>query len=270
MYGYINAYKIVVATIATTTTIMIIDDTIFCVFLLFILNIFVTLTLFILYKNFTVSERILYMRFPFLASFIAFIIFFTIVSKKAEKRSREKDAGYWEREQKANATRKVSLESLDYIVIPFSTLPMQVEAQDEIIAQCIREIQELAGEKIVNLTGFSNTDLKLEYGTANITPLSKYDQNFTILVRILQTWAGRLNDLGHSQEALIILDFAIAIRTDISSSYYLAARLYAAQGNTAKIQYLKRTASTLQSAMKNAIVHTLQESYPDDDSPHFL
>lgn len=208
------------------------------------------------------------MKFPFLASFIAFAIFFSIVSKKAEKKTRTKDQDFWAREQKANSTRKKSLDSLDYIVIPFSTLPLTIAAEDETISTCIKELKELENETIVNLTGISNTDLKIQYGTANITPLSKYDQNFTILVRILQSWAKRLNDLGYEEEALLVLDFAIAIRTDVSSSYYLAAKLYSKRGNTAKLAYLKRTASTLQSAMRSSIVRTLQESYPDDDSLH--
>lgn len=208
------------------------------------------------------------MRFPFFASFIIFMIVFLINRKKADFKDNSIKQNYLEIERQANSTRKKSLENLDYIIIPFSTLPMNTAAQDEVVSECVKEIRELSKEKIVNFTGLTNTDLKLKYGTANITLLTVYDQNFTLLVRSLQDWAKRLFELGHTDECLILLEFAVSIRTDISSSYYLAAKIYAKQGNMEKITYLIQTAQSLNSAMKNPIVRTLQESYPDTDSLH--
>lgn len=196
------------------------------------------------------------------------MIVFLINRKKADFKDNSIKQNYLEIERQANSTRKKSLENLDYIIIPFSTLPMNTAAQDEVVSECVKEIRELSKEKIVNFTGLTNTDLKLKYGTANITLLTVYDQNFTLLVRSLQDWAKRLFELGHTDECLILLEFAVSIRTDISSSYYLAAKIYAKQGNMEKITYLIQTAQSLNSAMKNPIVRTLQESYPDTDSLH--
>ena len=208
------------------------------------------------------------MRFPLFASFIIFMIVFLINRKKADFKDASIERSYLETERQANSTRKKSLENLDYIIIPFSTLPMDTATQDEVVSECVKEIRELSEEKIVNFTGLTNTDLKLKYGTANITLLSVYDQNFTLLVRSLQDWAKRLFELGHTDECLILLEFAVSIRSDISSTYYLAAKIYAKQGNIEKIAYLIQTAQTLNSVMKNSIVRTLQESYPDTDSLH--
>lgn len=208
------------------------------------------------------------MRFPLFASFIIFMIVFLINRKKADYKDASIKRNYLETERQANSTRKKSLENLDYIIIPFSTLPMDTAAQDEVVSECVKEIRELSEEKIVNFTGLTNTDLKLKYGTANITLLTVYDQNFTLLVRSLQDWAKRLFELGHTDECLILLEFAVSIRSDISSTYYLAAKIYAKQGNMEKIAHLIQTAQTLNSAMKNPIVRTLQESYPDTDSLH--
>ena len=208
------------------------------------------------------------MRFPLFASFIIFMIVFLINRKKADYKDSSIKQNYLEIERQANSTRKKSLENLDYIIIPFSTLPMDTASQDEVVSGCVKEIRELSEEKIVNFTGYTNTDLKLKYGTANITLLSVYDQNFTLLVRSLQDWAKRLFELGHTDECLNLLEFAVSIRSDISSTYYLAAKIYAKQGNMEKIAQLIQTAQTLNSAMKNSIVRTLQESYPDTDSLH--
>lgn len=203
------------------------------------------------------------MKFPFLASFIVLIITITLASKQAEKKRRKKEQEFWEREHKANSIRKKSLDDLEYIAIPFNSFPMDTAADDEIIASCHRDLEALRGEKIVNFTGFSNTDLKLEYGTANITPLSQYDQNYTLFVRTLQAWAKRLYELGFHDDALTVLEYAIATRTDISATYYLAASIYHEKGQDEKINHLLLVAETLQSAMKNSIVRTLKESYPD-------
>jgi hypothetical protein len=84
----------------------------------------------------------------------------------------------------------------------------------------------LKDEKIVNLTGISNTDLKLEYGTANITPLSIYDQNYTSLVRGLQRWGKALYDAGRYEDSAKVLEFAVKTRTDITATYRLLIDLY--------------------------------------------
>ena len=203
------------------------------------------------------------MKFPFLASFIVFIITITLASKRAEKKRNKQSEDFWERERRANSVRKKSLDDLEYISIPFDSFPMNTAADDDIIASCHKELEGLRDEKIVNFTGFTNTDLKLEYGTANITVLSQYDQNYTLFVRALQTWAKRLHELGYHDEALTVLEYAVATRTDISATYYLAASIYHEKGQPDKIKHLLFVAETLQSAMKNSIVRTLKESYPD-------
>ena len=252
-----------VSTIIATTTRIIIDDIVLRVFLLFILNIFFTLLSYKTNNTLLLLKGYYTMKFPFLASFIVLIIAITLASKQAEKKQRKKEKDFWDREQKANFVRKKSLDDLEYIAIPFDSFPMTTACDDETVASCHRDLRGLEGDKIVNFTGLSNTDLKLEYGTANITALSQYDQNYTLFVRTLQEWGKRLYDLGYHDEALTVLEYAIATRTDISATYYLAASIYHEKGQTSKINHLLLVAETLQSAMKNAIVRTLKESYPD-------
>lgn len=203
------------------------------------------------------------MNLIILASSIVLIIAIASTNKKNNKTQKQKEQEFWEKEYKANSVRKKPLDDLDYISIPFDNLPTETEKEDEVIASCLRDLEGLRDQKIVNFTGFTNTDLKLEYGTANITVLSQYDQNYTLLVRTLQAWAQRLYELGHHKEALIVLEFALDTRTDISATYYLAASLYHENGQDEKILQLLAIADTLRSAMKNPIVRTLKESYPD-------
>ena len=203
------------------------------------------------------------MKFPILASFLVFIIIVAIINRRTTKLQRKRNEDFWKKEREANFVRKKSLDDLEYISIPFSSFPMNVATDDDIIASCHRDLRSLEGEKIVNFTGYTNTDLKLAYGTANITVLTQYDQNYTLFVRALQAFGKRLYELGYHDEALTVLEYAVSTRTDISGTYYLAASIYHEKGQTDKIKHLLFVADTLQSAMRGPIVRTLKESYPD-------
>lgn len=241
-------------------------------FLLFILNMGETSV-----KSFIkafVSERILYMSLKFLASLIIFIVFvYTIIivawsSRRQRAIAEQKEQEFWDREKRANSVRKKSLDGLDYVKIPLDKLPMNMLPDNEKAREYEELITYLSTQPVVNLTGFTNTDLKLEYGTANITPLSQYDQNYTTLVRTLQQWAELLLKADLTAEAEIVLAYAISIGTDVSHTYYALAQIYASRAEYERIAGLIRRAETLRSALSKSIVRTLQESYPQACSPH--
>lgn len=202
------------------------------------------------------------MKFPFLASFILFIIVLTRRIRLTRRQQEAQEKAFWDREREANSTRRKSLELLEYIQIPFESLPVHLMAQDETVCDCLASLKALSETKIVNLTGFTNTELKLEYGAANITPLSEYDQNYTLLVRTLQKWADILWDGGYQKEAAGIMEFALQTRTDTSATYYKLAEHYHSIGEDDRIKTLIEAAEKLRSANKNAIVRTLRKSYP--------
>lgn len=201
------------------------------------------------------------MKFPFLASFIIFILVLThrIHRQRNEEASNEKS--FWERERAANSVRRKPLDNLEYIHIPTESLPMHLMEEDETVADCLNTINGLLEQKIVNFTGYTNTELKLEYGAANIDLLSDYDQNYTLLVTTLQKWADALWNADYKKEAVAVMEFALSTRTDISRTYYKLAEYYTANGQGEKIGMLINIAEKLRSANKNAIVRTLRESY---------
>lgn len=201
------------------------------------------------------------MKFPFLASFILFIIVSLRANRRSRKNQEKTERSFWNRENEANSVRRKSLDDLDYIHIPLDRLPTQLMTDDPKVAENLRMLQELSTKKIVNFTGYTNTDLKLKYGTANITLLSEYDQNYTLLARTLQSWADLLWEGGYVREAVDILEFALNTHTDISRTYYRLAKYYSSKGENSRIDELISQAKELRSANKNAIVHTLQESY---------
>lgn len=197
-----------------------------------------------------------------LASFIAFVLILSVLMKRTTRKWQEEEKRFWNKEQEANNVRRKSLDDLEYIKIPFEALPMNVLTEDERIRDCVDTLKILSENKIVNLTGITNTDLKLEYGTANITPLTAYDQSYTLLVCTLQKWADFLFEQGYISEARIVMEFAVSTRTDISKTYYTLAGIYKDSSESYKIKELIQTASQLQSSLKDVIVRNLKESYP--------
>jgi len=196
-----------------------------------------------------------------LASLIIFCSLLSMQLKRNKKENKETEQSFWNREHKANSVRKKPLDDLDYITIPMDRFPTALLRDDTYINDCIETLETLSGQPIVNFTGYSNTDLKLEYGTANITVLTEYDQNYTTLVRTLQKWADLLLEKGCSAEAEILMEYAVSIRTDISKTYYKLAEIYAVRLENERVQKLIETAEALRSANKNVIVRTLRESY---------
>lgn len=198
------------------------------------------------------------MNIGFLASFITFAIVISYTIKKQAKKERSAEKDFWARESQANSVRRKSLDDLNYITIPLERFPTHLMNDNRDVMECIEILESLSSQKIVNLTGWSNTDLKLEYGTANITLLTEYDQNYTLLVRTLQKWADVLIEAGHQYEATSLMEFAVSTNTDVSSTYYRLADYWAAMGDREQIERLIKVAEGLRSANRNAIVKHLR------------
>lgn len=199
------------------------------------------------------------MKFPIFASFIVFIIWLKYELGKTNKIKQNSIQDFWEKESAANQVRKKSLEHLHYIEIPYDLLADDILPDDTTILEAARTIESLRGKKIVNLTGITNTELKMTYGTANITALSEYDENYTILITALYKMASTLYDNGYVETAIPLLEFGIMTKTDVSGYYRLLYDYYLSIDNKEKINWLRETAEALNSVMKNSITRLLWE-----------
>ena len=141
-------------------------------------------------------------------SFLAIMIYMKVTTN----RFNTGDEKRIEEERLSNSVRKKSLDELDYITIPFDSLPFSTkdgaessaepgtEDTDPAIAKDEADILALKDKKIVNFTGISNTDLKFTYGAPNLPILTEYDQNFTELVRSLDSWGTHLLEQGKKEQ----------------------------------------------------------------------
>ncbi|MCR4763979.1 MAG: hypothetical protein K5696_10665 [Lachnospiraceae bacterium] len=204
------------------------------------------------------------MFFPLLTSFIIFVAIVQIMIRRSDSRQKSDTAEFLRREQESNFVRKKSLDDLDYIRIPVDRLPFGALPENPEVRDAEDTVYRLAEEKIVNLTGISNTDLKLRYGTANITPLTQYDLNYLELARALQKWGKELYASHCYSEARTVLEFAIDTRTDVTQTWHLyieCIRYHAGLSDgesRAVLQSRIPIAESLESLSKDAILAELK------------
>ena len=209
------------------------------------------------------------MKYPFFASFIVFGFLFSFSMKRRTKKEKQYVDNFWEREREADSTRRKSLENLDYVAIPLQDLPLDVLG--DLPEEYHEKLRELSGKKIVNFAGYSNTELKLEYGAPNINLLSEYDRNFEELITLLQEWASLLlqnwgegaqlcPEEERKQAAKKVLAFAVSIGSDITASYEKLVKLYLEYGEQDKLPALKEKAQKIRSLSKPRILALLDEA----------
>lgn len=208
------------------------------------------------------------MRIPIFAIVIAFVIWLNFVANRASRRDEDRKRAFWERENAANSVRKQSLDGLPYIHIPEDLLPADVTDSAFAAHEAAARITRLRENDavIVNLTGYSNTDLKMEYGAANLSVLTEYDANYTTLVTALQECGNALYEDGRFEEAARVLEFAAETGTDVSACYRLLIDLYRTKLSyneeqaKAKTEALLPIAENLRSLSRDGIVKMVSEA----------
>ncbi len=202
------------------------------------------------------------MRFLF-PYFVLFAFVIRFLAKRNNNSNRKKVESFFEREAQANSVRKKDIEHLNYITIPVDSLPFSENTSPE-INTVQQRIMRLSDHKILNLTGLTNTDLKMQYGVGNLAFLSDCDLRFSELTGLLVKWAELLIQENRTEDAVTVLEFGAACGSDASRNYHLLADYYAQQQDTQKLLQLKESASKLKTLMKDSIVCYIDSKLPHD------
>lgn len=197
------------------------------------------------------------MNILILASALIFAFVISVGIKRYDKESQKAEEDFWEKERKANFVRKKSLDNLNYITIPEEFYNYTYDTDNSRVKDAFDSINHLKNCRIVNFSGITNTDLKLEYGTANINILSEYDYNYTVLARSLQTLADSLIESGNLTDSKSILLFLIETKTDMKSTYSSLGDIYVKENNTEGLNELIDKAGSLDGLMKSATLEYL-------------
>ena len=181
----------------------------------------------------------------------------------ASNKEAETSAAFWERERRANFTRKKPLPVDDYIKIPFDRLPFsESETEDPREQEIQEQIRSLSKEPILNVSDMTNTDIKLAYGSGNFQIISEYGQNFLLLQKFLNDWGVLLYERGDKAAAKTVLEYNLSLGCDISKSYLVLADIYKEEQDYISIKDLMETVQGLHTLMKDSILRQLKEKLP--------
>lgn len=178
-------------------------------------------------------------------------------SSKSERMSETLTKSFWEKEREANSVRRKDISNLPYITIPLDSLPFH-ESSNPSIIRCQDKIRNLATLQILNLSGMTNTDLKLKYGAANLPFLINCDTYYTELVKNLYQWGKALYDENLINDSQTVLEFAVNCQTDVMSTYTLLGDIYSSQLNRDGIHNLIQTIQDIHSPNKVSALNHLE------------
>lgn len=199
------------------------------------------------------------MPFPVLSIIIfVFIIWLQYEIRKTANKSKRDTDQFWDKETEANVARRKDISNLDYIHLSTETLPL-ADKEDQTINSYRDTILKLADKKLLRLTGITNTELKNQYGIANINLLMEYDNNYVILISMLQKWAERLYSQNYIEDAQAVLEYAVSCKSDVNKSYKLLAEIYKKNNTPEKINELIQIVTGLIIHDKEKLIQSLSE-----------
>ena len=102
----------------------------------------------------------MYWKIASLAIFAVFCGWTYIEVRIRASKEQKMEESFWERENEANNVRRKPIDHLDYIKVP-ENLPTHLLSDNIELPGILSTIEFLRKEKILNLTGYTNTELKL-------------------------------------------------------------------------------------------------------------
>lgn len=177
---------------------------------------------------------------PIPSIFICFLIFCAWLHYEKGKSQRKQDREsrtFWTREEKANHTRNKDISHLPLFQLDESLIPMPESTDENVVYYQDRTRASLA-QPMMNLSGYTNTDLKLSYGTGNFNTLSSYDKNFNDFLMNMSNLAKAYYKAGLYEDAASVYQLCLESGSDKSTDYRALAKTYARLGTTWKIDEL--------------------------------
>lgn len=180
--------------------------------------------------------------------------------RRSNARSRKAHDEFWDRERESYRAPERSTEDLDFIRVP-ENLPIHISTDDPQIKEYQETLENLTKKDIINLSGISNTDIRMSYGKNNMEELSKADQRYIVLCRSLNNLSAAYMEQEHMTEAEELLEYALSIGCDISSCWTNLGRCYLLREDRDSLQKLLSRAEALSddTVSKREIVSGLKQ-----------
>jgi len=164
--------------------------------------------------------------------------------RRSNARSKKIRDEFWERERISRRTPGKSTEDLKFIQFP-DDLPLHISTDDPQIKEYQETLVNITKNPVINLSGISNTDIRLAYGAPNMEELSRADERFIVMCRTLNNLAYAYLDTGHRKEAETLLAFAVSGGSDIKETWTALGRIYMEKSDIQALDTLIKKAGNL-------------------------
>lgn len=193
--------------------------------------------------------------------FICFLIFVAwrfYEQRKSERMDKKISDDFWNREEEANQTRKKDISHLPLLQVKETDIPMAAST-DESILYYIGLLQKIIKTPMIDLSEYSNTDLKLAYGVANFKTLCEYDDNYTQFLLTLSNLANSYFRIELYTESKECFELALYYGSKRLTDYTSLAHIYLKLDTPEHITTLIRQLEDGCHPRKASIIEALQE-----------
>ncbi len=182
----------------------------------------------------------MFSNIPFPSLFVCFLIFIAWLhyeKRKATKEAERASKEFWDREDKANHTRNKDISELPFFEVKKDQIPLPT-AEDENIRYYQEQVLSCLKAPMMNLSQYTNTDLKLAYGIGNFKTLSDYDENYNAFLMNLSNLGKAYLTAGFQNEAEKTYLLCLDSGSDKSTDYVALAGIYQEMNASGKLSAL--------------------------------
>lgn len=170
---------------------------------------------------------------------ITFFITFKIKLERDTKRQNEKSEAYLTQEFNALFTRKKEIPESLFIKIPLKDIPLIKDPECKLLYD---QLMLYGDNKMSNLKGYTNLDLKQLYGISQFDNLVQYEKNYLTFMDILVKYGSILYEKAFIYEAKSVLEGALSYKCDLSKCYFILSDIYFKENKPDLLENLARVA----------------------------
>ncbi len=198
---------------------------------------------------------------PFPSIFVCFIIFIVWLhykKNKATKETKRQSKEFWQMEEAANHARNKDISQLPYFKPDINDIPM-LKLEDANCQFYQEQIRTCMKSPMIDLSDYTNTELKLAYGVGNFKTLSDYDENFNSFLMNLSNLAKSYCDMELWEEASLTYQLCIRYGSDKSTDYLALGNIYAHTNSRSKLETLIEGVAHSDLPRRDALILKLKE-----------
>jgi tetratricopeptide (TPR) repeat protein len=203
----------------------------------------------------------MFKNLPFPSLFVCFLIFIAWMhyeKHKATKKEQQESEKFWQREEEANHSKNKDISHLPMLEPDSARIPMP-QTDDENVCYYQKRVSNTVTLPMMNLSQYTNTDLKLAYGVGNFKTLSDYDENFNLFLMDLSNLAKAYRTCGLLDEAATVYCLCLEYGSDKATDYQALAGIYKELGKTDKLRDLIRRIQDSEHPRRESIAAALEK-----------